>query len=391
MAQLRGGRSVDELVGDVVPIGVAKSATISAALIALMVFSSCSASNEQRVTSTGVPTSGPSLDSHAGVNGSHAWRIRSGQLQISKDNGNTWSNDTPPVGLSADAVSTGQVSPSGSLVLGEVGSSNVSMFCQSAPNGSWQNNTVTPNWVPGYNISGAPQRVSLDFDPAGNARLVMQSSIGSATALISTFESAVGSCAFNPIFSASSLRWDGEVFGSTQNGLALLGPAENTLQFTADSGKTWADSAISSGAARDSFSVPVWNGSTFVVLASHPDPSGGVVISLLTSTDGSTVNPTGSPLLVPESENPVTFTAVASGKTVWTFGSSHEVFESNDLGQTWKTVQGPSVPNGVIDGSMTSAASATVVTVSSACSTQSCSTTTSTWATGNGGSTWASQ
>jgi photosystem II stability/assembly factor-like uncharacterized protein len=369
---------------------LARSAVMGTMLITLIVTSACSTNQEQHVSSAAHPANAATADSHAGVAGSHGWRISSGQLQISSDGGTAWSNDTLPTGLSADAVMAGQVSSSGGLVLADIVSTGVSVFCQSTPNGAWQASDVTPEWVPGYNVSGAPRQVSLDFDSNGDTRLVLQTPLGAATALVSSFESPSGACSFAPIFSASSLRWDSEVFASQQNGLVLVGPANKSLEFTTDGGKTWTTSSLPSGATGGTLSSPVWNGTGFVVLDSHPDSS-AVDISVLTSADGDSFSLSGQPLSVPESQDPGTFTVLASGSNIWTFGSSHEVFESNNLGDTWQTVQDSSVPLGVVNGAMSSGTSAFVVAQSSTCTPQSCSTTTSTWATGDGGTTWVSQ
>ena len=366
-----------------------RSVALGAALVGLATLSSCSTRTAQHISTTGNGVA--TVDSQAGVNGSHAWRIRSGQLQVSGDGGNSWSDDGLPTGLTPGSVAAGQVSPSGQLVLSQLGATTVTVFCQAAPSADWITSAVTPKWVAGYNISGAPGDVVVDFDPSGNAHLVMQRSIGSTTSLISTFESPAGGCSFNPVFSASTLRWDTEVFGSSESGVALVGPAERALEFTTNGGKSWSDSVLPDGIVGDSFSAPAWNGSLFVDLASASDPSGSVTLSVLTSTDGSRFDLTGSQLSVPDSQNPVAFTVLAEGNTLWTFGKSHEVLESSDLGRTWKSVQDPSVPVGVDGGSIVSPSTATVVTTGSTCSTVSCSTTTSSWVTVNGGSSWTPQ
>jgi photosystem II stability/assembly factor-like uncharacterized protein len=292
----------------------------------------------------------PFLSGTVGLNGGSAWVISGSVLNWSADGGRNWSAAGLPPGVSATDLMSVSGAPGRAIWLAVREGAGVRLHRYSYAS-AWTSTPLIPSWPSVFQVSGPLETAIVTPGPAGLVTVAETVGIGTSSAFTTLFISTDDGRTFArhpPQAGVGNEYWWSVTFSTPQNGVVALGPETgepSALIHTFDSGRTWAEAAISGLPTHvsRSFGKPAIVGAEIVVpVTTRPDDAiADRTLNLLVSTDGgASFAATGTALGVGAQYTPVTETL---GKTTWVIpnsgGGGQTIFETTDLGKTWTSVE----------------------------------------------------
>ena len=351
-------------------------------------------------SSTGPRTIGPRL---AGVDGTAAWALSATQLSVSDDGGLDWSDLALPGGVSPGAVASIAEASNGELWLATVkGTSTVKLYRrETSTSAGWAYTTLVPAWPTA--ADGFPfqsRSVMVTPGPSGMVTVVVFAGTGHTAAVPRLFVSLDEGATFRqypmPVTSALNTDWQSVTFSTPKAGVVVVSPgapAPEALFHTSDGGTSWSPASIAglpTGAAIV-FGTPFSEGADIDLPVVASTSKGGETFALYVSHDdgASFAGPIGS-VISADSFGPGPSPLAVYGQTLWLVGEGR-IYESENDGQTWRTVTSSDLPP-ITAMSLTSPTAATAVAGISSCARVEIGCTTRTYfvRTADAGKTWNS-